>query len=302
MATMSLDSVEDYQNCKHYARKCSLVSPCCDKVYACRFCHDEHEDHKLIRTNVEQIECRQCGLRQKVSSNCEKCLISFGKYYCGKCRMFDDNDKGQFHCDGCGICRVGGRDNFIHCDTCGFCLSKSIYDSHKCLEKVSRNSCAICLEDLHTSTIPAHVPKCGHLLHSTCFHDLLRSGGYTCPTCNESLIDMSSTWRRLDSTIALTPMPPEYANIDVRILCRDCHKHSTTKFHIVALKCGECGSYNTCRDDADNVNGDVVAEEDNVEHENIIIDDDDGPESSDDDDIIDDVTDNDSSSSDLSLD
>ena len=28
---------------------------------------------------------------------------------------------------------------------------------------------------------------------------------------------MSSTWRRLDSTIALTPMPPEYANIDVRV-------------------------------------------------------------------------------------
>ena len=26
-------------------------------------------------------------------------------------------------------------------------------------------------------------------------------------------------------------------------------KHSTVKFHIIALKCGECGSYNTSRDD-----------------------------------------------------
>ena len=43
------------------------------------------------------------------------------------------------------------------------------------------------------------------------------SSGYTCPTCNESLVDMSSSWERLDSTIAQTPMPPEYANIDVRV-------------------------------------------------------------------------------------
>ena len=32
----------------------------------------------------------------------------------------------QFHCDRCGICRVGGADNFFHCDTCGCCYSKSL--------------------------------------------------------------------------------------------------------------------------------------------------------------------------------
>ncbi|CAB4011791.1 RING finger and CHY zinc finger domain-containing 1 [Paramuricea clavata] len=150
------------------------------------------------------------------------------------------------------------------------CLSKSILDSHKCLEESSRNNCAICLEDLHTSTIAAHVPKCGHLIHSTCYSDLLQSGGYTCPTCNESLVDMSSTWSKLDSTIAQTPMPPEYANMDVRVLCCDCHKYSMVKFHIIALKCGECGSYNTCRDDDGNapvnpaVAAAVVAQAQNV--------------------------------------
>ena len=28
---------------------------------------------------------------------------------------------------------------------------------------------------------------------------------------------MSSSWRQLDSTIAQTPMPPEYANVDMRV-------------------------------------------------------------------------------------
>jgi RING finger/CHY zinc finger protein 1 len=27
----------------------------------------------------------------------------------------DDISKEQFHCDLCGICRVGGRQNFFHC-------------------------------------------------------------------------------------------------------------------------------------------------------------------------------------------
>ena len=32
-----------------------------------------------------------------------------------ECRFYDDDvRKGQFHCDKCGICRVGGRDNFFH--------------------------------------------------------------------------------------------------------------------------------------------------------------------------------------------
>ena len=29
--------------------------------------------------------------------------------------------------------------------------------------------------------------------------------------------------------------------------CRDCLKETETSFHVVGLKCGECGSYNTVR-------------------------------------------------------
>ena len=42
---------------------------------------------------------------KQVKKDCEKCEVVFGNYFCGICRLFDDNDKKQFHCDKCGICR-----------------------------------------------------------------------------------------------------------------------------------------------------------------------------------------------------
>ena len=42
-------------------------------------------------------------------------------------------------------------------------------------------------------------------------------------------------------------MPPEYRDMVVTILCNDCNKRSTARFHVVGHKCGECGSYNTRR-------------------------------------------------------
>ena len=53
-----------------------------------------------------QIECSVCGLRQPVQQNCSSCGTLFGKYFCFDCKLYDDEDKQQFHCDGCGICRV----------------------------------------------------------------------------------------------------------------------------------------------------------------------------------------------------
>lgn len=38
--------------CRHYERKCSLVAPCCGKIYACRLCHDEENEHKMDRSEV----------------------------------------------------------------------------------------------------------------------------------------------------------------------------------------------------------------------------------------------------------
>ena len=59
--------------------------------------------------------------------------------------------------------------------------------------------------------------------------------------------DLSLYWQHLDNEIAVTPMPPDYANWRVNILCNDCNKASKVPFHILGLKCTHCRSYNTRR-------------------------------------------------------
>ena len=45
------------------------------------------------------------GVLQGVKAECEKCATRFGQYFCFDCKLYDDEDKQQFHCSGCGICR-----------------------------------------------------------------------------------------------------------------------------------------------------------------------------------------------------
>lgn len=94
----------------------------------------------------------------------------------------------------------------------------------QCIENVSHANCPVCLEDIHTSRIPCHIPDCGHLLHRTCFEELLHSGHYACPTCQVSLLDMTDLWKFLDTEVSLTPMPEEYRDYKADILCKDCHE------------------------------------------------------------------------------
>lgn len=57
-------------------------------------------------------------------------LVCF-QYTCLKCRLYDNTMKGQFHCDYCGICRLGGRENFFHCNVCNLCLNLNLRNNHK---------------------------------------------------------------------------------------------------------------------------------------------------------------------------
>ena len=105
--------------CAHYRRACKLVSACCGEVFWCRHCHNERKNdcesdpkkaHQMDRTKVQEVVCALCDERQPVAAKCSKCGTTFGGYFCEVCRFYDnDTSKGQFHCDGCGICRVGGR-------------------------------------------------------------------------------------------------------------------------------------------------------------------------------------------------
>lgn len=239
----------EHYGCKHYKRKAKLVAPCCGNVYSCRFCHDEAEGHELDRKQVSEVECSACGVRQGIHQTCTNCDIVLAQYFCAVCRLYDDDMKRQYHCDGCGICRVGGRDSFYHCDTCDMCLPKNLENNHKCVERVSRTNCAVCMEDIHTSRISSHIPPCGHMIHKPCFRMLVDRGYYACPTCNVAMFKMDSVWSKLDQELAETQMPTRYRNCYAKILCNDCQSKTVTIFHIIGLKCGACGSYNTARGD-----------------------------------------------------
>nr|ABJ17029.1 IP13327p [Drosophila melanogaster] len=235
--------------CAHYKRRAMFVTPCCNKFYKCRFCHDENETHHFDRKTLTELICSECNTRQTVREQCLNCGVRFGKYTCLICNLFDDADKQQYHCHGCGICRIGGAENFFHCEVCNMCLPIQLkIDGHRCVENISRSHCPVCLGDIHTSRIPCHIPDCGHLLHKMCFDQLLASGHYTCPTCQTSLIDMTALWVYLDDQAERMPVPLKYENQRVHIFCNDCHKTSKTKFHFIGLKCVHCGAYNTTQD------------------------------------------------------
>ena len=104
--------------CEHYRRNVKLQCATCDKWYTCRFCHDAVEDHILPRKETKNMLCMLCGCPQRASDTCIRCGESAAYYFCGVCKLWnDDPNKSIYHCNDCGLCRVGqglGKD-FFHC-------------------------------------------------------------------------------------------------------------------------------------------------------------------------------------------
>ena len=152
---MEQSSIE--YGCNHYKRKCKFITKCCDKIFPCRLCHDEYFElqknvHQLDRHTIEEIICTNCEEKQHVSNKCTKCNIQFGAYFCKICNLFDDDtSKQQFHCDKCGICRVGGEDNFYHCNTCNSCIRTVLKNNHVCIKNSFHNTCPICCDSIFNS-------------------------------------------------------------------------------------------------------------------------------------------------------
>ncbi|KAJ8637736.1 hypothetical protein MRB53_012003 [Persea americana] len=241
--------------CSHYRRRCRIRAPCCNEVFDCRHCHNEAKNsinvermhrHDLPRHEVQQVICSLCGTEQDVHQFCINCGVCMGKYFCETCKLFDDDlSKKQYHCNGCGICRIGGRENFFHCFKCGCCYSILLKQSHPCVERALHHDCPVCFEYLFESTDEVIVLPCGHTIHMNCLKEMRQHLQYACPLCSKSVCDMSKVWEKLDMEIAATPMPESYQNKMVWILCNDCGGTSQIKFHVVAQKCLNCKSYNT---------------------------------------------------------
>lgn len=136
-----------------------------DKEYV----QDPAKQHELDRKGIKEVVCAVCDKRQPLGTFCMACGVAFGEYACIKCPFFDDNlEKEPFHCDECGICRVGGRENYFHCATCGSCYGLSLKDNHKCVERAMHQNCPVCFEYLFDSTEPTTVLQCGHTIHASC--------------------------------------------------------------------------------------------------------------------------------------
>ncbi|KAL6950825.1 hypothetical protein ACO0QE_000107 [Hanseniaspora vineae] len=121
--------------CEHYLRNCISQCPTCQEWVMCNFCHNEKvHSHEMQRNKVDWIACLYCETVQHPTSqyctnaSCSQMLAS---YFCDVCKLYDnDDEKDIYHCDKCGICRIGlglGLDYF-HCDTCQACMPIELFD------------------------------------------------------------------------------------------------------------------------------------------------------------------------------
>ncbi|GMY15313.1 zinc finger protein BRUTUS isoform X1 [Fagus crenata] len=233
--------------CEHYKRNCKVRAACCGKLFTCRFCHDNVSDHSMDRKATSEMMCMSCLNIQAVGPLCmtPSCNgLSMAKYYCNICKFFDD-ERTVYHCPFCNLCRLGrglGIDYF-HCMTCNCCLGIKLVN-HKCLEKGLETNCPICCDFLFTSSATVRALPCGHYMHSACFQAYTCSH-YTCAICSKSLGDMAVYFGMLDALLATEELPEEYRDRCQDILCNDCDRKGTSRFHWLYHKCGFCGSYNT---------------------------------------------------------
>ena len=117
--------------CAHYKRNIKLQCSACNRWYTCRFCHDAVEDHMLNRRETRNMLCMLCGCAQPASKECVLCGCTAAWYYCNVCKLWDDDPcKEIYHCEDCGICRIGAGigKSHLHCK-----VSSSLWDSDKIL-------------------------------------------------------------------------------------------------------------------------------------------------------------------------
>ena len=265
--------------CMHYLRNVKIQCFDCNRWFPCRHCHDQASDlpfpHALRRKMTRNMLCQLCRTPQPAAEVCANCLEWTAYYYCAICKLWDnDNNKRIYHCDDCGICRLGeglGKD-FVHCKKCRVCISISTSAAHPCVEGATEGDCPLCLDEMFASREKVVSLPCGHYMHAVCYKDLM-AVTYKCPVCSKSAVNMELQWRKLDDEIRMQPMPEEDEdmhgvlphveghvgepqNTDIRqittarpktvwIGCNDCGGRCWTAFHWLGLKCRVCDSYNT---------------------------------------------------------
>src|SRR5271154_3820405 len=65
------DKAHGILGCRHYRRGAKLQCSTCNQWATCRHCHDEQEDHKLIRKDTRNMICMYCSTPQKAGQYCQ---------------------------------------------------------------------------------------------------------------------------------------------------------------------------------------------------------------------------------------
>ncbi|KAK4855903.1 hypothetical protein QYF36_012121 [Acer negundo] len=152
-----------------------------------------YDRHEINRLEVTQVICSVCDTEQPVARVCTNCGVNMGEYFCEICKFYDDDtEKQQFHWDDCGICRVGGRENFFHCEKCGTHCDQSDF-----VVTVIRNLQFVQLG--HAIQLVCMIIICAWRIPCGITVPYVMS----CRICSKSIIDMSRTWKRIDEEDSL---------------------------------------------------------------------------------------------------
>ncbi|KAI9657556.1 MAG: hypothetical protein M1831_004172 [Alyxoria varia] len=94
------DPAAQLLGCAHYKRNVKIQCVDCQHWYPCRHCHDDVEDHALVRKKVRNMLCMKCNCPQRAAEYCTQCHEQAAIYYCEICKLWDnDSAKKIYHCE-----------------------------------------------------------------------------------------------------------------------------------------------------------------------------------------------------------
>jgi RING finger/CHY zinc finger protein 1 len=238
------------KKCTHYKNNIQVFATCCNKYYDCHLCHNENNDHDMLRREIYKVKCMNCNCENPPINNCIDCNKQFAQNYCNICNIWHNEMSNVFHCYYCGVCRKGNKKDFFHCHSCDLCLSINCKNNHQCKEYNFKDDCPICLEKFYSSTNNIILLNCTHLLHSNCYDQLIDNSNKNntipnCVICKKSIVSIKEYEKKFDKYILENPTSSFYNNWKTEILCNDCCTKNIVKYNNKFHKCIECTSYNT---------------------------------------------------------
>lgn len=233
------DLDDGFYTCTHSKNQYEIIAPCCDEIYLCYECHNQHKQNcQQIMTSksINRIACLNCGLAQNLGEKCTRCNIKFNKYWCEICRIHSDCcTPNIFHCNSCDICYYGNKKKYIHSDETNRCVLIQN-------DQITTNDvCCLCLYELklHLCTIMS----CNHVVHHECYTKLV-AVQYKCPLCSKTIKNMKNEFKKMQANIKADKMTDAHTHT-VQIKCFDCNTKSIVFYHYIGLKCVNCNSFNT---------------------------------------------------------